>query len=211
MVLENGEHAMNKNIILLSVLCSIGLAAEDVKELNVAKLDYGAIATSNKLIDNSEKTELKTKDFSIILPVETKLHKIELKMKPIEGKLVFKAYKDGKTTVLAEIETDKEKDLVKFEFQEKNISTIVVEWIPADGKSQIVVQEFGAFTKNVSDINRYVNEIRPSLPAALTTNVQTSNEVAGASTTTTTTQTVEVKTVPTILPTEFTISAASIK
>jgi hypothetical protein len=202
---------MNKNIILLSVLCSIGLAAEDVKELNVAKLDYGAIATSNKLIDNSEKTELKTKDFSIILPVETKLHKIELKMKPIEGKLVFKAYKDGKTTVLAEIETDKEKDLVKFEFQEKNISTIVVEWIPADGKSQIVVQEFGAFTKNVSDINRYVNEIRPSLPAALTTNVQTSNEVAGASTTTTTTQTVEVKTVPTILPTEFTISAASIK
>ena len=202
---------MNKNVILLCILCSIGLAAEDVQELNVAKLDYGAIATSNKLIDNSTKTELGINDFSVILPVETKLHKLELKMKPVKGKLVFKIYKEGKTTVLNEVETNEESEYVKFEFEEKNVTTIVVEWKPEDGKTQLVVQEFGAFTKNLSDINRYVNEIRPSLPAALTTNVQTSNEAAGSSTVTTTTQTVEVKTVPTVLPTEFTISAASIK
>lgn len=144
-------------------MITLSFAANDLKEFNVAKEEYGAKTTAKKVIDDAKDTSERVKKFTVNFGVETKISKIDIRIVHATGRLIFKSTIDHKTVVLHEVEVNEKDDYVFFKLENKELNGVIVEWIPKDGKSLLTVVDFGAYTTDSEIISFYVDMVKPFL------------------------------------------------
>ena len=199
-----------KKLYLFLLLCSTLVSADAPKEvIDIAKTDFGSQSVSKNIIDNDPNSVAAVSSFSVKFPANAKLDKVEIKFVPSNGKVRFKAIKDGKEVLLYESDVTEKDEKVSFTPNDKEqFLEIKVEWIPNDPKeTKLLVRDFSAITTDKATVETF-RQIATTVATAQTTPIARS-DAAGAETTTTTTTT-NTATVPVQLPTEFTISAASL-
>lgn len=145
-------------ILLYIMLVSYSIAAtKEVITLDIAKLEYGAISNTKKLIDDDLNTSEKIESFVVKLATETKLDKIDMKIKPARGTLVFKSKIDNKEKYIAEIDVTESDEYISFSLKEdsEEYREIIVTWIPSEEGKKLDVKEFGAYTSEKEMVALY--------------------------------------------------------
>lgn len=201
---------MKKFWLFLFISSALISAETPTEVLDIAKTDFGSKALSKKIIDNDPNTVEEITSFNVKFPANAKLDKVEIKFVPTKGKVRFKAIKNGKEVLLHESDVTEKDEGVSFTPSDKDeYIEIKVEWIPNDPKeAKLMVREFSALTADKATVAAF-REIASSVATAQV-NAAMRNDAAGAETTATTTTTTNIATVPVQLPTEFTISNASL-
>lgn len=170
--------------IFLFLLFSSYVLAQDI--INVATEDYGALTTKDK---NS--VEIK-------LPIETNVNEIQLYFKPNKGKIVV-LKKDGKDEKeVASVFLSGKEEEAKFKLQKLFLKDVRIIFVPEDDTKPLV-------------LNNYMFNVVDAKAIQVYTSIQKVNlndTSAGSSAPEPSPFTAPV--VPTTLPTEFTISRASL-
>lgn len=174
---------MNKYILIFLVLISICFGAELPNEINVAKFEFGANTNSKQAIDEENNSGEGINTLVVNFAMETEIDKVSLKVAPSKGKVLLKTTKNNKTIILGEIELTGNEDELSLPLDKAELNGVIIEWIPADGKSQLVVKDVGAFTSNTQNISSYVQDIKPFVAKNVAPESQIINvDVAGVST-----------------------------
>lgn len=148
---------MKKLILFFTLSSTLFSAVEKNVALDIAKVEYGARSEAIKLIDNDLNTSEKIETFVVKLATETKLDKIDMKIKPSRGTLIFKTKVDNKEKYLAEIDTTENDEYVSFSLKEdeEEYREIFVNWIPSEDGKKLEVKEFGAYISEKETIKLY--------------------------------------------------------
>lgn len=183
-------------------------AAENFEAIDIAKPSYGAKSSSKNIIDNDKITAEDITTFTVKFPAMAKLNEIELKFVPANGKIIFKAIKGNEQVTLCQVNiTEKDVGIKIPTDKDDEYLEIQVEWIPKIPNQKLTVREFSAITLDKQTIFLY-KEIANTIQNNLFNNKN--SEAAGSQTSVETTSTNNTKTVSAQLPTEFTISNASL-
>lgn len=130
--------------------------AQSAEHLNIAKIEYGAKSEIKEVIDNSEKTTAKIESFVVKLATETKLDKIDLKIKPARGTLFFKTKVNNKEVYLHEVDVTEKDDYIFFTIKDNTeYGEITVMWVPSEANVKLEVKEFGAYTSDKEMVQLY--------------------------------------------------------
>lgn len=176
---------------ILFVLLTARLFAEDA--INIATEDYGALT-------------LKTKNIvEVNLPTKTNVDEIKLAFKPNKGKLVVLAKEGKNEKEIAAVHLDGTEEEASFKLQKLFLKDVKVIFIPEDADKPLTLY---AYAFNVVDVKtvQFYTSLQKAIAAA---GGATDNTAAGSSTTTAAVST-STTTVPSVLPTEFTISRSSL-
>jgi hypothetical protein len=184
------------------------VSADAPKEvIDIAKTDFGSKALSKKIIDNDPNTVESVTSFNVKFPINAKLDKVEIKFVPSNGKVRFKAIKDGKEILIYESDITEKDESVSFVPNDKDqFLEIKVEWIPNNPtEAKLMVREFSALTSDKATVATF-REIAVNV-AKDGVNANTRSDSAGAEVSAAINNT---NAVPIKLPTEYAVSSATL-
>lgn len=147
--------------IIFYLLAFNYMFAQSVEKINVARFEYGAKTTAKNVIDNSVGTVENVNKFVVNFAAETKIESVEMKIKPASGKLIFKSTLNGNNVILKEVQITEKDENISFSLENIQLNGVIVEWVPADGKTPLAVADFGAYTSDKNTISYYNNDIKP--------------------------------------------------
>lgn len=175
-------------------------------ELNIAKKEYGAKSEAINVVDNDHNTASRVEKFTVKFATDTRLDKVDMKIVPANGKLIFKTKVNNKEVVLNETSITENDEYVFFILKDDNeYGEITVEWIPKDPREKLEVREFGAYISDKEMIRLY-KQVAQFIAKNVTPESKIS-EAAGAEITISTERNMII---PVKLPTEYVVSPAYI-